>query len=172
MPQNLELKAALDSSSRAVVIARRIGARDRGTLLQVDTYYRVPSGRLKLRVIDRSSAELIAYARPERAGGRYSQYLILPVSDAPLTDRLLRNLLGMRIVVRKRRRLFLYRNARIHLDSVTGLGVFIEFEVLVTKGRTQARRLFRELVRVFGLTKTQGIAASYCDLLERKLAAK
>ena len=168
MPKNLELKAPLASFSRALRIARALGARSRGVLLQTDTYYRTSSGRLKLRVVNGRAAELIAYARPDTARGRYSTYVVLPVRDHRLADGLFRVLLGVRVVVRKRRTLFLYRNARIHLDAVEGLGAFVEFEVLVTRGKRQARTLFDELVSAFGIDRRRMIAGSYSDILESR----
>ena len=49
------------------------------------------------------------------------------------------------MVVEKKRRLFLYKNSRIHLDEVRGLGTFIEFEVLVKHGKQQAQKLLELL---------------------------
>ena len=43
-------------------------------------------------------------------------------------------MLGAQGCVRKRREVWLYRNARIHLDTVEGLGQFIEIEVVVKEG--------------------------------------
>ncbi len=64
--------------------------------------------------------------------------------------------------------LYLFNNARIHLDSVQGLGSFIEFEVLVTKGKTQAKSLMRTLSKKFSISKAAVIASSYSDLLFRQ----
>jgi predicted adenylyl cyclase CyaB len=165
MPRNLELKARIRSTPAALAAARKLGARDAGTLKQTDVYYRVPAGRLKLRSFGTGRAELIAYERPDARGGRYSQYLVLPVADPKFTRMLFRRMFGIQVTVKKVRRLFLYRNARIHLDSVQGLGSFIEFEVMVTKGPAQARRLFETLVAAFGLKRNETIAGSYSDML-------
>jgi predicted adenylyl cyclase CyaB len=168
MPRNLELKARLRSAAQAASVARRLGARDAGMLEQTDIYYQVPSGRLKLRIIGGKAPELIAYERPDNRGGRYSEYLVLPVADPRLTDRLFRRLVGLKLAVRKNRRLFMYKNARIHIDAVRGLGAFIEFEVMVTRGTRQARRLFETLVKEFGIRRADTVAGSYSDLLTAK----
>jgi predicted adenylyl cyclase CyaB len=167
MPRNLELKARIRSVSSAVAVARKLRARKAAILHQVDIYYRVPAGRLKLRIIDRESAELIAYERPDKRGGRYSEYLVIPVKNSGKTDKMFRRLLGVKAIVRKTRRLYLYRNARIHIDTVHSLGSFIEFEVIVSKGKTQARQLFEILVREFGIRAKETIAGSYSDMRRR-----
>ena len=61
-------------------------------------------------------------------------------------------MLGVRACVRKRREVWLYRNARIHLDTVDGLGCFVEIEVVVTEGMAQARALMNELRDVLGIS--------------------
>jgi predicted adenylyl cyclase CyaB len=43
---------------------------------------------------------------------------------------LLTESLGVQATVTKRRRLFLWRSVRIHLDDVEGLGAFIELEAV------------------------------------------
>ena len=168
MPHNLELKASVSSLKEAGAIALTIGSRPAGQSRQVDTYYDIPNGRLKLREINSQKGELIYYSRPNRLGGRYSRYLILPVKDIPAVKRSMSLMLKRTIEVRKTRRLFLYKDARIHLDSVRGLGRFIEFEVLVTRGRPQAARLLRFLRTIFMIRPQEIIGFSYSDLLLKK----
>ena len=73
--------------------------------------------------------------------------------------------------VRKRREVWLYRNARIHLDTVEGLGRFIEIEVVVTDGMAQARALMKELRAVLGICAKDLIAGSYSDLSGERRAS-
>jgi len=68
----------------------------------------------------------------------------MPVPDAPAQRRLLERMLGLRACVRKRREVWLYKHARIHLDTVERLGRFIEIEVVVTDGMARARALMKE----------------------------
>ena len=165
MPQNLELKARISSVSEAVRAAHRLNAHAKGVLQQRDIYYKVPRGRLKLRIIKDRSAELIFYSRSNKKGSRYSDYFVLPVDDAVLTNALCTAAFGQKVVVEKKRRLFLYKNSRIHLDEVRGLGAFIEFEVLVIHGKRQAQKLLKLLSVEFGIQRTATVAASYSDLL-------
>jgi len=168
MLSNLELKAACRSLPAAEKIARKIKANRIGAMYQTDTYYRVRSGRLKLREIRGRGSELIYYKRSNRKGSRYSSYVVVPVSSSQPVKRLFRLLFGEVAVVRKVRTLCIYRNARIHLDRVRGLGSFIEFEVLNTKGKRQARSMMFYLKREFGIGKDSIIAGSYSDLIWNK----
>ena len=165
MAKNLEIKAVLLSILHGEEIAKRIGARRSGVLEQVDTYFSVPAGRLKLREINRKQYELISYTRPDGKRNRYSDYRIIQVRDLRNTKALLKALFGVRCVVRKRRTLYLYQNARIHLDVVRGLGVFLELEVVVRKGTVQAKRLMALLRKEFGISSGSLIAGSYSDML-------
>jgi predicted adenylyl cyclase CyaB len=74
-------------------------------------------------------------------------------------------MLGLRTCVRKRREVWLYRNARIHLDTVDGLGRFVEIEVVVSEGMPQARALMKELTGVLGIGAKDLVGASYGELL-------
>ncbi len=148
-------------------IARSICAQA-GVLSQIDTYFQVSTGRLKLREFSSSKSELIYYERSEGKGERWSTYYISPVKSASTLKNLLTLALGRRIVVRKSRHVFFYKGARIHIDSVFRLGHFIEIEVIVKKSRDEARSVFAEIIRLFNIKKDGIIVCSYMDLLEKK----
>jgi len=164
--RNLEIKARA-AALRSVRFRLRAleGAASQASLRQTDWYFRVPKGRLKLRVLDANrGGELIAYLRPDRTGARTSEFQRLPTPDAAGTRVLLERMLGLRACVRKRREVWLYKNARIHLDTVEALGPFIEIEVVVTEGMGQARALMRELRAALGIRAADLIAGSYGDM--------
>ena len=168
MPRNLELKARFGSLRTALKICKRIHARRIGVLQQRDTYFRIQRGRLKLREFSSKEAELIFYRRPNSKGGRYSTFTKMPVKHQRAVRDALTQTLGVKCVVKKKRILFLFKNSRIHLDSVDGLGSFIEFEVLVRQGTRQATKLIGVLTSTFGLQSRDAIASSYSDLLVRR----
>ena len=165
MAQNLELKARILSMPRAIQTAGSLHIRSKGILNQRDIYYCVPYGRLKLRIIDNQKAEMIYYNRPNRKGRKYSDYNVVPVSNPKLIDKICTAALSRKIVVEKKRLLFLYKNARIHLDEVRGLGIFIEFEVLVKYGKPQAQILMKFLSEHFKIKRPDTVPVSYSDLL-------
>lgn len=171
MPRNLELKAHIDSVKTMENIACSLGARSAGVLRQTDTYFAVQNGRLKLREFGKGHAELIFYRRPNKKGGRVSEYSVIPLKSSDAMKRLLGRLYHVAEVVRKKRTLYLYKNARIHLDKVERLGEFIEFEVIVSRGMKQARELFEFLKGEFGIGD-RTIAGSYSDLMKRRRRRK
>ena len=164
MPVNLELKARVRTLAWAKKIAGTF-ARFDSTLTQTDTYYHVPEGRLKLRAFSRTRGELIVYSRNEGKGDRYSRYDISVTATPATLHRVLNRALGVDVLVRKTRFLYLYENARIHLDAVRSLGAFVEFEVLVTHGQRQAKTLLAELKERFAIADRDCILCSYSDLI-------
>jgi adenylate cyclase, class 2 len=168
MPTNLEIKAKYPSLAQAREISRTLGARFGGMLNQTDTYFRVKQGRLKLREINDRGLELIHYRRKNTLGSRYSDYTVLELKKKEAAKRVLKSLFDTLVIVKKKRELFLYKNSRIHIDSVVGLGGFIEFEVLVTRGKKQANQLMLFLKREFGIDSSNLIAGSYSDMLRKR----
>ena len=79
---NIEVKARCDNLDAAKTRAWSLGARQQRDLEQIDTYFKVPTGRLKLRQINSEYAELIAYHRANDPRVRLSAYMITPVVDA------------------------------------------------------------------------------------------
>ncbi len=165
--QNLELKARCADLAAARDVVRRLGAAPGGLEIQVDTYFRVPRGRLKLREITGRPAVLIWYDRPNQEGVRPSGYYLVPVSDALTLKAALAAALGVRGEVHKRRDIYLWHNVRIHLDDVADLGTFLELEAVVSPADdeviSQAR--LEQLCRALAITTAEAEAPSYADLL-------
>ncbi len=165
MPTNLEIKAKYPSLAKARRISRALRARVCGSLKQTDTYFKVKRGRLKLREINGKQLELIYYRRENTRGSRYSDYTVLGLHKKEAAKRVLDSLFETMVVVKKKRELFLYKNSRIHIDSVAGLGAYIEFEVMVVRGKRQAQDLMTFLRNRFGIDASMLIAGSYSDML-------
>ena len=171
--KNLEIKCRLNEFTAARRVLLRLGAaRQSPVLRQVDWYFSVPRGRFKLRQINGGPGELIFYIRPTRRAARLSTFGRLPVPDVAETRRLLARALGENACVRKRRELWLFENARIHLDQVDGLGRFLEIEVVVARGVRQARALMNSLARELNLSPSRFLAHSYSELLPRTKTAR
>jgi predicted adenylyl cyclase CyaB len=163
MPINLEIKAHLADVSSAIRVARSIRANRIGILLQKDTYYRVPSGRLKLRQIVGDCSELIFYDRNEASNERKSNFHILSVADPVEMHKFLTRVLSVVGIVSKKRILYITDGIRIHIDKVKGLGSFLELEVPVTSTVAAARGRLARLVRTFDINKKDFIKKSYID---------
>ena len=134
---------------------------------QRDTYFHAVTGRLKLREAPPQPAELIAYARAELAGPKVSLYRVVAVADHLALIDALTDALGVRCVVEKARRLLLWRNVRIHLDRVTGLGHFVELEaVAASPGGLEAERdRVEQLCAALGIARDRLVARGYADLV-------
>lgn len=165
--RNLELKARCHDWTALAARVGQLDVRDTGLEVQTDTYFRVPCGRLKLREIEGQPAALIGYARPDHVGARLSNYHLVPVSDAAAMKTVLTDALGVRGVVAKRRRIWLWHNVRIHLDEVAGLGSFLELEAVVASRAEEAAAPAQldEVCRLLAIAPADHLAVSYADLL-------
>lgn len=168
LKRNIELKARIGDIDAAMRTARELATEDRGMIRHVDTYFKIPKGRLKLRVTGRGDAELIWYQRPDETGTRLSQYTVHPVNDPDSLKTLLTSAFGLKRVVDKNRYVFMHESVRIHIDSVSGLGEFIELEALLDRGGSEdeGREKVLRLAERFGVTEGDLLGASYSDMLE------
>ena len=163
--RNLELKVAMPEADFDDVVrrARRLGSP--ATVSQVDTYFAVPSGRLKLREITEGGnerAELIGYTRPDEAGARWSEYYradFRPEQIAPLIA-MMKQTIGVRVVVRKDREVVVTGRTRIHLDHVQDLGHFVELETVVGDeiGDAGAANELKDVAAMLGLDAFEIVA--------------
>lgn len=183
LARNLELKvgcgtdALADMRSRLAAVDPALPEPER--MRQVDTYYRVPRGRLKLRRIERprsdrssdpdgASAELIGYERPRENGSRWSTYRVAAVDPRVADD--LHDALAIThdILVRvtKRRDVVRMGATRVHLDQVEGLGAFVELETVIGgQDDRDAAREHEMVIALLRLDRFAPIPGSYCDLL-------
>ena len=131
MQFNIELKARGDDldlfEKRAIALPAQLDGRDQ----QTDTFYMVPRGRLKLRESILYGNFLIPYLRPDQEGPKKSDYSLLNVDSPVQTKRILAQMFGIELVVKKQRTIYLYQNVRIHIDRVEGLWNFIDFEAVL-----------------------------------------
>ena len=165
--QNVEFKAELRDPSLARMICQSLGAAHVGKLAQTDTYYSVPDAKLKKRETPGAATEYIFYSRADRSRPKLSTYTIYTESQA--IDRFGATPLPVLIVVKKVRDLYLYKQVRIHLDQVEGLGNFLEFEAVVSPAQNLAvcHGLMDELRTAFGPALGEPIACGYADLLRK-----
>jgi adenylate cyclase class IV len=163
--RNLELKALDPDPAGSLNAALALGAHDEGTLHQRDIYFYAVTGRLKLRehVDPPGVAELISYVRPDRGDARISSFRVVPVMDPQALAEALNDVLGVRVVVEKRRRLLIHHDTRIHLDDVEGLGTFVELE-----STQRDERRIHEIREALQIGDDRLVAVGYADMLERR----
>jgi adenylate cyclase class 2 len=164
--RNVELKAHDPAPAKTLEACRQLGAVDCGRLWQRDSYFNTPRGRLKLREQRPGRCQLIYYHRADQTEERESRYRILAVAEADTIRDFLAESLGVRVTVTKRRRLFLWRSVRIHLDDVDELGCFIEFEAVAPPDSDLSAEygLIAQLRGRLGISQPNLVALSYSDL--------
>ncbi len=171
---NLETKARCADLSAVARLAAQIGARYEGRLDQVDTYFDVSPGRLKLRELTHhlpdghlsASVELIRYERPDQAGPRVSRYDRTGITDVESCRARLAAAHGVRGVVCKRRELWTLKATRIHLDRLDELGDFVELETVASGEPGTADRLEHDrIAAALELDPGATVDCSYIDLL-------
>jgi len=137
---------------------------------QKDIYYKVKTGRLKLRIINEVKSNLIFYERKELIKKRVSNYLISANSDKnEITelDKILRKQFEVLVTVDKRREIFIRENIRVHIDTVKSLGNFLEIEIIFTS-LIKAKEQMKEITEFLKLKEKEFIKVSYSDILINK----
>jgi predicted adenylyl cyclase CyaB len=166
---NYEFKARLRNEDLIRAALRRLRARHVGTDRQVDTYFRVASGRLKVRE-GKIENGLIYYDRADTPRARSARIEMMFLPRRNSVRSILARSLDVLVVVRKRREIYFVGNVKIHLDRVHGLGRFVEVEAVSrSKGLAQVRAQARKYQKLFGISRSDLVAESYSDLVLRKL---
>lgn len=170
MHLNIEIKARCQNQATIRELLRERKADFRGTDHQIDTYFVVPNGRLKLRegTIENN---LIYYQRPDQAGPKASEVHLYRPSEGESLRQLLHAALGTKVVVDKQREIYFIGNVKFHLDTVEALGSFVEIEAIDTDGSTGAERLHdqcQHYLELFDISETDLLQNSYSDMLLAK----
>lgn len=179
---NFEFKARLHDMQHVKAALLTRAANFAGVLQQTDTYFHVSGGRLKLREIvyesltasapKRAENQLIFYQRPDHAAVKRSDYHLALIDDAVTLREVLALALGVRVIVKKRRTLYLLPlenggSIRIHLDQVEGLGDFVEVEAVAPADEfsAAAEAGAQDLLQAFHIHEKDLMSGSYADLL-------
>ena len=167
MPRNIEIKARIDSVEALLPTALTLADGPAELIVQDDTFFAVPIGRLKLREFADGSAELIHYHRPDTQAAKASDYVRVPVADAGALRQALTRACGQAGRVLKRRLLLRVGRTRIHLDRVQGLGDFIELEVVLGESEPDeyGQPVAEHLLHALGLADAPRVPGAYLDLL-------
>lgn len=164
---NIEIKAR---TTRAAFIRQYLlnhEAELHGTDEQTDTYFNVAGGRLKLREGNIEN-NLIYYQRIESAGIKQSNVELVKAEDGPGLRNVLTKALGVKAVVKKKREIYYILNVKFHLDTLEGLGSFVEIEasnrfedIPAEKLRQQCEAYMKE----FGVGEDDLVNMSYSDMV-------
>jgi predicted adenylyl cyclase CyaB len=167
MPTNVEIKARVDSIEQLLPVVLSLGGSEPQHTTQDDTFFACPNGRLKLRVTGDGHGVLIFYRRADALGPKSSYFVHSETSDPDGLRIVLTDAYGELGRVQKHRALVQVGHTRIHLDSVDGLGDFLEVEVPLGEelGHEDATREALDLIMALGIEESALIKGAYLDLL-------
>ena len=167
----IEFKARCSDHDRIQKLLREKNARFVGSDHQIDTYFRVPEGRLKLREGNIENS-LIFYSRPDAAGPKQSDVTMSLLQPGNDVRAVLAKALQVLVTVDKQREIYFIENVKIHLDQVAGLGPFVEVEAIgLPEAAAELQAQCNAFLREFDLYPDDFIAGSYSDLLLEQMTA-
>jgi len=162
---NFEFKAHLHDVAQARTTLKRQRARYLGTDHQLDTYFHVPDGRLKIRE-GRIENSLIFYQRTNSNRARRSSVELMLLPRRNSVRAILSRALGVLAVVDKRREIYFVGNVKIHLDRVRTLGTFVEVEAMTRTGDIRkVRAQAAKFQKLFNISSRDIVPESYSDLI-------
>ena len=166
---NIEIKARCNNHEVIRKILITGNAEFKGVDHQVDSYFEVNTGRLKLREGNIENA-LIHYNREDKDEPKESDVLLYKTTKNSLLKELLTKALGKLITIDKEREIYFIGNVKFHLDKVKGLGEFIEIEAIGKDNQDKSALLqqCKFYLNLFGISKKDLIPVSYSDMLLEK----
>jgi adenylate cyclase, class 2 len=168
---NIEIKARCPSPQGIRDILRERNAGFRGIDYQIDTYFKVNHGRLKLRE-GRIENNLVYYEREDLAGPKQSQVTLFPSAPGSSLKEMLARALGVLVVVEKQREIYFIENVKFHVDTVKNLGPFVEIEAIDYEGTLGEEKLMAQcqfFLELFKIGESDFVSVSYSDLLLSEL---
>lgn len=167
---NIEIKAKSNNQNFVREVLKSLNAKFIGVDNQLDTYFKVSSGRLKLREGNIENS-LVHYDREDKEGPKQSNVTFYKSPDKSSLKEILTRSLGILVVVDKSREIYFIDNVKFHIDSVKDLGSFIEIEAIDSGGNIGKEKLFEKCnyyLDLFKIRKEDLISNSYSDLLLEK----
>jgi len=164
---NIEFKAKAKDIAALEAILQQYNPRFIGEDRQVDTYFNVQTGRLKLREGNIENA-LIHYEREDFAGAKSSHVLLYQHQPDKTLKEILIKTLGLKVAVDKRRKIYFINNVKFHFDTVEGLGTFVEVEAIDKDGSIGKEKLQSqcdEYATLFGIKAEDFCSFSYSDMM-------
>ena len=164
---NIEFKARVNDLREVETHLQTLSPVFKGLDHQIDTYFNVPHGRLKLREGNIEHA-LIQYHRDNLAGAKESSVVLYKHKPNPALKQILTLQFGVLKVVDKQRKIYFIDHVKFHFDQVLGLGEFMEVEVINENNRFMMEELQAECKRwigFFDILPEQFVETSYSDMI-------
>ncbi len=170
MPLNIELKAYCKNQDKIREILRENNAEFKGVDHQVDTYFKAKTGRLKLREGNIEN-NLIHYVRSNEKSSKESKVLLYKTASGISLKQILQTALQVICVVDKSREIYFIENVKFHIDTVKGLGTFVEIEAIDIDeniGKQHLKEQCNYYMELLQIKPIDLIANSYSDMLQQK----
>ena len=167
---NIEIKAKSNNQDAIREILKSKNADFKGVDHQIDTYFKVNNGRLKLRE-GKIENHLIYYQRENKGGPKQSDVTLFKSDSTSSLKEILTKALGILVVVDKKREIYFIDNVKFHIDVVEDLGTFVEVEAIDNDGTIGKDRLLEQcqfFLDLFKISQEDLISVSYSDLLLQK----
>ena len=164
---NIEIKARCSDQEALRAILKSKNANFRGVDNQIDTYFNVNSGRLKLREGNIENC-LIWYERENKKGPKQSNIVLYKSTPHSFLKEILTKASGILAIVDKQREIYFISNVKFHLDSVKDLGTFVEIEAIDadgTLGLPKIREQCDHYLHLFGIREEDLLNCSYSDMI-------
>jgi len=165
--KNFEFKAKINEIEKYENKLLTLNPLFKGLDHQIDTYFNVKSGRLKLREGNIENS-LINYDREDISCSKESQIILYQHEPNIALKNILVRQLGVKIVVDKKRKIYFIENVKLHFDIVEGLGTFMEVEAIDCNEEFTTEELKLQCDKYFHffeLKEDQIIDKSYSDLI-------
>lgn len=167
---NIEIKARCDNHKKIRSVLKSRNADFKGVDHQIDTYFKVNNGRLKLREGNIENF-LVFYEREDKEGAKQSNVILFKSDPSSSLKEILLKSLGALVVVDKQREIYFIENVKFHIDIVKDLGTFMEIEAIDsndTLGKEKLLKQCEHYFKLFGISEDDLIPVSYSDLLLRE----
>jgi predicted adenylyl cyclase CyaB len=172
---NFEFKARTNNLDFLIKKLLHLNPKYIGEDNQTDTYFNVAKGRLKLREGNIENA-LIYYERQNVPNAKQSNVLLYQHQPDPSLKNILGKLHGIKVVVKKNRKIYFIENVKFHFDTIDELGTFVEVEAIDNTGNIGIEKLkeqCRKYAELFEIKSEDYISLSYSDMiLERSAISK
>ncbi|CAN5204896.1 hypothetical protein BH09BAC2_BH09BAC2_19990 [soil metagenome] len=167
---NFEFKAITDDLALAEEKLISLNPVFHGVDHQMDTYFNVNIGRLKLREGNIENA-LIWYNRQNTSGAKISEILLYTHAPDKNLKEILLKVHGTKVIVEKVRKIYFIDNVKFHFDTISQLGTFIEVEAIDKTGEIGVDKLKQQCevyIKLFGIKPEDFVGVSYSDMLLAK----
>lgn len=167
---NIEIKARTNNHERIREFLKSHNADFKGIDHQIDTYFKVNNGRLKLREGNIENY-LIYYEREDKEGPKQSNIILFKSTPGSSLKSILIKTNGVLTVVDKEREIYFIENVKFHIDTVRELGTFMEIEAIGEDGSIGKNKLLKqcnEYLKRLDIPESDLISTSYSDLLLEK----